>query len=111
MLGSTYKSYIRKSQVKQNHIVKILSNKLGKKTRLKPLYKKLNFLKLDGIYKLEVAKIMAKIHLNKLPEFCGDYLKNFMKLFSVHSTIQGVRFLIIIMCHKLNLIIAKQTNP
>ena len=43
--GSTYKSYIHKLQVKHNHIVKILSSKLGKKTRLKPLFKKLNFLK------------------------------------------------------------------
>ena len=28
---------------------------------------------------------MAKTHLNKLPEFCGDYLKSFMKLSSVHT--------------------------
>ena len=28
---------------------------------------------------------MVKIHLNKLPEFCGEYFKNFMKLSSVHT--------------------------
>ena len=28
---------------------------------------------------------MAKIHLNQLPKFCGDCLKNFMKLSSVHT--------------------------
>ena len=72
MLGSIYKSNIHKLQVKQNCIVNILRNKLGKKTRLKPLFKKINFLKLDEIYNLEVAKFMAKIHLKKLPGFCGD---------------------------------------
>ena len=83
--GSTYKSYLQKVQVKQNRIAKILSNKFGKKTSLKPLFKKLKLLKLDEIYSLEVAKFMAKIHFNKLLEFCGDCLKNFMKLSSIHT--------------------------
>ena len=36
----------------------------GTKTRLKPLYKKLQVININVIYKLEVATFMAKINSN-----------------------------------------------
>ena len=83
--GGTSKTCIRKLQVKQNLIVKILYNKFGKKTGLNPLYKKLLFLKINGIYKFEVAKFMSKVYLNKFPQFSGDHLKDYRKLSTVHT--------------------------
>ena len=62
----------RKLQVKQNCIIKTLCNKFGTKTRLKPLYEQLQVLNIHETYKLEVAKFMAKVNLNKLPVFCGN---------------------------------------
>jgi len=47
------KTIMRKLQVKQNLIVKIICNKLGRKTRLLLLYKSLNLLKIENIYKLD----------------------------------------------------------
>ena len=65
---------------KSNKIVssKTLSNKFGTTTRLKPLYEQLQVLNIDKIYKLEVAKFMAKVNLNKLPVFLCNQL--FLKL-------------------------------
>ena len=40
--------------------------------RLKPLYEQLQVLNIDKIYKLKVAKFMAKVNLNKLPVFWGN---------------------------------------
>ena len=52
--------------------------------RLNLLHEKLQFLKINGICKFEVAKCMSKVYLHKLPEFCSDYLKDFRKLSSLH---------------------------
>ena len=41
---------------------KILCNKFGTKTRLKPLYENLQVLNMDKIYELEVAKFMAEVN-------------------------------------------------
>ena len=49
--------------VKQIRIIKTLCNKFSRKTKLKPLYEQLQNLNIDGIYKLEVAKFMAKFNL------------------------------------------------
>ena len=68
--GNSFKTIKHKLQVKQNRIIKTLCNKFGTKTRLKPLYEQLQVLNIDEIYKLEVAKFMAKVNLNKLPVFC-----------------------------------------
>ena len=65
-----------------NHLVKILCNKFGRKTRLKPLYDELEILNINGIYKLEIAKFMAKVSSNTLSE---DFSKNFSALTSVHT--------------------------
>jgi len=82
-LGKFYQNYHAKItvQVKQNLIVKIICNKLGRKTRLLPLYKSLNLLKIENIYKLELAKFMTRFHAKNLPiSFC----KYFDKVTDVH---------------------------
>ena len=80
--GNTTKTLLHKLQVKQNHIVRILSRKLKRKTKLKPLYEKFKFLNVEGVFKLEIAKIMMKLNTNKLPDI---FTKNFAKVASVHS--------------------------
>ena len=67
--GNSSKTIKHRLQVKQNCIIKTLSNKFGTTIRLKPLYEQLQVLNIDKIYKLEVAKFMAKVNLNKLPVF------------------------------------------
>ena len=54
-------------------------------TWLQPLFQKLNFLRLNKIFKFEIAKFMVKFHSNKLPQFCEEYLKIFVKVSSVHT--------------------------
>ena len=83
--GNCFKKLIHRLQVKQNLIVKIMCNSTCRKINLKPLFKNLQFLKLSGIFELETAKFMLKLHLNKLPDFCGDHLKNFIKVSSIHT--------------------------
>ena len=80
--GNTTKTLLHKLQVKQNHIVRILSRKLKRKTKLKPLYEKFKFLNVEGVFKLETAKFMMKLNTNKLPDI---FTKNFAKVASVHS--------------------------
>ena len=83
--GNSSKVIKHKLQVKQNRIIKTLFNKFGTKTTLKPLYKQLQVLNIDEIYKLEVAKFMAKVNLNKLPVFCSNQSTIFRTLFSFHT--------------------------
>ena len=80
--GSTTKTLLHKLQVKQNHIVRIISYKLKRKTKLKPLYEKLKFLNVEGIFRLEITKFMMKLNTNKLPDILT---KKFAKVASVHS--------------------------
>ena len=58
--GNFSKTIKHKLQVTQNRIIKTLCNKFGTKTRLKTIYEQLQVLNSDEIYKLEVAKFMAK---------------------------------------------------
>ena len=79
------KTIKHKLQVKQNRIIKTLCNKFGTKIRLKPLYEQPQVLNIDDIYKLEVAKFMAKINLNKIPVFCSNQSTSFRTLSSIHT--------------------------
>jgi len=88
--GNTSKNKIRKLEVKQNKIVKIwqksdFEKRFGKKVRLKPLFNKLQVLNINGIDKLEVAKLMAKISSNNLPVFSTEHIVNFPKRSSIHA--------------------------
>ena len=80
--GTTTKSLLHRLQVKQNHIVRIISNKMKKKNKLKPFYEKFKFLHLEGIFRLKTAKFMMKLNTNKLPD---TLTKKFAKVASVHS--------------------------
>ena len=81
--GNSSKTIKHKLQVKQNRIIKTLCYKFCTKTRLKPLYEQLQVLNIDEIYKLEVAKFMAKVNLNKLPVICCNKLTIFRTLSSI----------------------------
>ena len=84
--GTTTKTPLHKLQVKQNPIVRIISYKLNRKTKLKPLYEKLKFLNVEDIFKLEIAKFMMKLNSNKLPDILT---KKFAKVASAHSYSTG----------------------
>ena len=57
------------------------------------LYEQLQVLNIDEIYKLEVAKFMAKVNLNKLPVFCSNQSTIFRTLFAIHTySIRSVSF-------------------
>ena len=83
--GNSSKTIKHKLKVKQNRVTRTLCNKLGTKTRLKPLYEQLQVLNIDEIYKLEVAKFMAKVNLNKLPVFCSNQSTIFRTLSSINT--------------------------
>ena len=82
-----------KVQVKQNRVKKALCTKFGTQTRLKPLglYEHLQVLNIDGIYKIEVAKFMAKVNFNKMPVFCGNQLTILRTLSSIHTHTYSTR--------------------
>ena len=83
--GFSFKTIKHKLQVKQNRIIKTLCNKFGANSRLKPFNEQLQVLNIDEIYKLEVAKFMAKVNLNKLPVFCSNQSTIFRTLFSIQT--------------------------
>ena len=47
-----------------------------------PLYKQINLLKLEDIYKYELGKLMYQLHREKLPDILAN---SFTKLESIHS--------------------------
>ena len=55
---------------------------MKRKTKLKPLYEKLKFLNVEGIFRLKIAKFMMKHNTNKLPDILTE---KFAKVASVHS--------------------------
>ena len=69
-LGTATQSQLYKIEVKLNNIVRILTwNK--KFSHVTKLYKKLEFLKLHGVYKLELAKFIHKLCKTELPISCN----------------------------------------
>ena len=83
--GNSSKTLKHKLQVKQNRIIKTACNKFWTKTRLKSLYEQLQVLNIDDIYKLEVAKFMAEVNLNKVPVFCSNQSTIFRTLSSIRT--------------------------
>ena len=73
---------LKKLQVKQNDIIRIITNKPRFKTKLIPLYDLLNLLQIKNIYKLEVSIFMYKFHCETLPYYFQNY---FCKSLNVHS--------------------------
>ena len=59
--GNASTKELNKLQVRQNRLVKTITNSFRLKARLKPLFQQLNFFEVDSIFKMEVAKFMDKI--------------------------------------------------
>ena len=64
--GNAANIYLNKIQIRMNNIVKLIT-KSSKYFSINPQYKMLKILKLDEIYKLELAKFMHNLHHNNLP--------------------------------------------
>ena len=72
---------LQEIRVLQNNIIRILTyNK--KFSHVTPLYKKLNLLKFDDIYKLELAKFMYLLQQSSLPSGIFD---KFTKIEQIHG--------------------------
>ena len=71
--GNAASTRLNKIQVMQNRLVRIITKKCDRKTRMSPLYKQFSILKLSNIIKLEVTKFMSKIENNNLPELFQNY--------------------------------------
>ena len=79
--GTAKNKYLQEIKVRQNNIIRsiIRSSKCSPVTKL---YKDLNFLKLEDIYKLELAKVMHKVHNNRIPKLISS---SFTPLTVVHE--------------------------
>ena len=78
--GQAHTSYLDRIRVLQNKAIRILSS-VGHMTRLAPLYKNLNILRVDDLCTYELAKIVHKTFHHNRP----DFNKHFTCSSSVHS--------------------------
>ena len=86
--GTATQNQLHEINVRMNNIMRTITwNK--KFSHVSHLYKKLNYLKLNDIYRLELAKFMHKICKNKLPIF---FQQRFNKIELVHSHQTRKRF-------------------
>ena len=79
--GTASQNQVHEIEVRLNNIIRTItcSKKFAHVTEL---YKKLNFLKVKDVYKLELAKFMHKLFNNKLPEL---FQNSFTKIGNVHN--------------------------
>ena len=70
--ASTYNIYLSKLKRLQNKAVRIIS-RTSIKDRITPNYHRLEILKLDDLYTLEIAKLMYQFAPNKLPDTFDHY--------------------------------------
>ena len=70
--ASTYNTYLSKLKRLQNKAVRIIS-RTSIKDRITPNYHRLEILKLDDLYTLEIAKLMYQFTQNKLPDSFDHY--------------------------------------
>ena len=80
--GNTSAKYLKKIEVKQNLIVKILAHALFLRTKVAPNYHRLDFLTLNKIFKLEVLKFVINFRKKKLPKCFDQY---FHPVVQVHN--------------------------
>ena len=71
--GNSAAKYTDRIQIEQKSIVKAITTLPFIKTKISPLYDKLNLLRLDDIYKLEVLKFMFSFEKKTLPNCFKDY--------------------------------------
>ena len=83
--GSTFKTYLGKLSVLQNKALRIIAggNWLDNATQY---YAKLNDLKLDDLYKFEIAKLMHQLVNNKLPQQFYLFLVTPIKVIHTRTT-------------------------
>ena len=79
--GSTFHSTLRELEVRLNDIVRTMTGR-RKFDHVSPLYKDLYLLKLQDIYKLELAKFMYQLSFNKLPKIIESA---FSKIENIHN--------------------------
>ena len=80
--GNTSAKYLKKIEVKQNLIVKILAHAPFLRTKVAPIYHRLDFLTLSNIFKLEVLKFVFNFRKKKLPKCFDQY---FQPVVQVHN--------------------------
>ena len=76
--GTASSTNLKEIRVKMNNIVRIITFS-NRYTKLSPLYKKLNMLKLDDIYRLELGKFMHRLYEGNIPKVMIEsftYLKH-----------------------------------
>ena len=79
--GTAHQHKLHEIEVKLNNVVRTIT-KNKKFSHVTFLYKKLNFLKLKDVYKLELTKFMHKLFHNKLPNV---FKTKFIELINLHS--------------------------
>ena len=84
--GNTAWKSLRKLQIKQNDIIRIITNKTRFKTKLLPQYDQLNLLQIKNIYKLEVGIFRYKFHCKKLPCYFQINLMNILTILTLLIT-------------------------
>ena len=78
---SALKIYLKELSVRLNNIIRTIT--FSKKySHVTDLYKNLNLLKLNDIYKLELAKFMYQLQYETLPKSFND---QFIKLSDIHN--------------------------
>ena len=82
--GTASKSNLKKQLGVRLDTILRITGKKDYNTPITELYQHLNFLVLDDVYKLELARIMYLLHNNDLPPVLHS---SFTKLTSIHSTI------------------------
>ena len=70
--GSTYKSHLQVLQLSQNKAMRALFEQ-QLSDRITPVYRKAQILKINDLYKLEVAKFMHQLSNKSLPTFFEKY--------------------------------------
>ena len=66
--GNTSAKYLKKIEVQQNLIIKILAHAPFLRTKVAPIYHRLDFLTLNNIFKLEVQKFVFNFRKKKIPK-------------------------------------------
>ena len=79
--GTAAKMQLHELTIRLNNVIRTITYS-RKYCSITVLYKKLNFLKLSDVYKLELGKFMHQLHHNKLPKTLYDSL---VKLDTIHT--------------------------
>ena len=79
--GSACQTSLKKIQVLQNNIIRIINFKFVRdEAKICTLFKSKKILKVKDIYNLEIAKFMYSYYHSMLPENSDHYFKNASKI-------------------------------